>query len=266
MLGQKSFEAAWRYRTGVAVFFKKFALQGVHGHTDQQNPRKAKYGEPMDPHSSAQPLVATAADGAGNSGKGHHASWLNSVGFGGEGREDQTQLTEQQIHRAVARFARYLREERELYYPQGQALSTEAKEFFGRFFPPALLEQVRVVALAGRRVSNPSFYEEARALGLTHLPDITHKDSVTFIDALVFNERVTDRILFHALVHATQVRTLGIYLFADLFVRGFLRTKSYSMVPFKAQAFALDMRYASDKSSTFSVEDEIFRWLMTKRF
>jgi hypothetical protein len=179
---------------------------------------------------------------------------------------EQNGLTELQISGAVAGFAKYLREQRELYYPQGRRLNDETKKDLRRFFPLALLEEVRIVALLGQRVENPNFYEKARDLGFTNLPDIAHRDSVTFLDALVFNERMTERNLFHALVHATQVRTLGIYLFADLFVRGFLRTKSYSMVPLKAQAFELDLRFAANKEASFAVEDEVFRWLMEKRF
>jgi len=179
---------------------------------------------------------------------------------------EQNGLTELQVSGAVASFAKYLREQRELYYPQGRRLKDETKKDLRRFFPLALLEEVRIVALSGQRVENPHFYEKAREMGLTNLPDIAHRDSVTFLDALVFNERMTERNLFHALVHATQVRTLGIYLFADLFVRGFLRTKSYSMVPLKAQAFELDLRFAANKEASFAVDDEVFRWLMEKRF
>ncbi|HEY1481987.1 MAG TPA: hypothetical protein VGF19_04610 [Candidatus Acidoferrum sp.] len=179
---------------------------------------------------------------------------------------EQNGLTELQVSGAVAGFAKYLREQRELYYPQGRRLKDETKKDLRRFFPLALLEEVRIVALSGQRVENPHFYEKAREMGFTNLPDIAHRDSVTFLDALVFNERMTERNLFHALVHATQVRTLGIYLFADLFVRGFLRTKSYSMVPLKAQAFELDLRFAANNEASFAVEDEVFRWLMEKRF
>lgn len=252
------------------MLYRKFDSHLLHRaqeNTQQQNQGETrKYRAPSDSHSMVGPMIAAGSGDSRDREKAHHSSWLTSVGFGSDRPEDPIQLSEQQLKWAVACFARYLREEREHYYPQGQGLSADAKKFYGSYFPAPLLEQVRVVALAGRRISNPSFYQEARALGLMNLPDITHKDSVTFLDALVFNERVTDRILFHALVHATQVRTLGIYLFADLFVRGFLRTKSYSMVPLKAQAFELDMRYASDKSAIFSVEDEVFRWLMAKRY
>jgi hypothetical protein len=180
-------------------------------------------------------------------------------------RGDLAGLPEERLKQAVARFALYLREERETYYPQGRSLNEQSKRFYGRFFSMALLEQVKVVGLVGRRVENPPFYAKAREMGFANLPDVAHKDSVTFLDALVFNERITERNLFHALVHAAQVRVLGIYQFADLFVRGFLRTKSYSMVPLKAQAFELDMRFASDREGSFSVEGEVLRWLTEKR-
>lgn len=179
--------------------------------------------------------------------------------------KDLAELAEERLKQAVARFALYLRQEREAYYPQGRALNEQSKRFYGRFFSVALLEQVKVVGLVGRRVANPPFYPKAKEMGFANLPDVAHKESVTFLDTLVFNERITERNLFHALVHAAQVRVLGIYQFADLFVRGFLRTKSYSMVPLKAQAFELDMRFAADREGSFSVEEEVLRWLMENR-
>lgn len=182
-----------------------------------------------------------------------------------EPRGDLAGPADERLKQAVARFALYLRQEREAYYPQGRSLNEQSKRFYGRFFSVALLEQVKVVGLVGRRVANPPFYPKAREMGFANLPDVAHKESVTFLDALVFNERITERNLFHALVHAAQVRVLGIYQFADLFVRGFLRTKSFSMVPLKAQAFELDMRFAADREGSFSVEGEVLRWLTEKR-
>jgi hypothetical protein len=37
------------------------------------------------------------------------------------------------------------------------------------------------------------------------------------------------------------------------------------MVPLKAQAFELDMRFAADREGSFSVEGEVLRWLMENR-
>jgi hypothetical protein len=175
-------------------------------------------------------------------------------------------FSEQELAHAVAAFVKFLREERARYYPQGMPLSLKTKSFLARFFEPALLGQVRIAKMAGGRIPDPSFYEEAREKGFKNLPDLKHQSSVTFLDVVVFNEQVTERALFHALVYATQVQMLGVDRFARLFVRGFLRTKSYFMVPLKAHAFALDCQFAENRERGFSVETEVSRWLREGRY
>jgi hypothetical protein len=167
---------------------------------------------------------------------------------------------------AIRRFSTYLREERERYRPQGRSLTENERALFGPFFPQEVLDQVRVVALCGQRIENPHFYLEAMMLGLTHLPDMTHKASATFLDVIVFNEPVTSRAMFHALVHAAQVHVLGERFFSELFAREVLRVRSYSLVPMKAQAFALDVRFAAHPERAFSVEAEIRAWLDEGRY
>jgi hypothetical protein len=252
----------------VAVLYRKFVCNQSSGPQDSEQRDSSECGRQVEEENPS--LLRNSSIGQSDLQEPIVKDCVsNAIRFPALGEMKRTEnlgLEEQQINKAVARFARYLREERELYYPQGQPLSAEVKQFFRQYFPSGLLEQVRLVALAGQRMKNPSFYPQAREMGFTNLPNIAHTVSVTFLDALVFNERITERNLFHALVHATQVRTLGIYMFADLFVRGFLRMKTYSMVPLKAQAFELDMRFASNKAARFSVEDEIFRSLMEKKF
>jgi hypothetical protein len=184
----------------------------------------------------------------------------------GNSQEQKRWLGEQEELNAIDVFSKYLREGRELYYASGQPLSQEKKFSLMRFFAPVLLAQVRVVELADRRIANPVFDCEAKEARVVNLPDAAHVASVTFQDVAVFNERVTERTLFHALVHATQIQILGVQRFAELFVRGFIRTKSYSLVPVKAHAFEMDSRFAANSKVAFSVEDEIWRWLKEYRY
>jgi hypothetical protein len=134
------------------------------------------------------------------------------------------------------------------------------------YFEPALLDQVPVLELADERVANPWFYPKAREKGFHHLPDMTHKAAVTFLDVVVFNQKIGSRDLFHGLVHAAQMRVLGMTEFTQLFVRGFLRAGSYFLVPMKAHAFALDARFAANPGVRFSVEGEIHAWLQAGRY
>lgn len=181
-------------------------------------------------------------------------------------REHDGWLGEQEVDGAIDVFSKYLREGRELYYASGRTLSQDKKFSLMRFFAPVLLAQVRVVELAGRRIANPVFPCNAKETTVVNLPDVAHIASVTFQDVAVFNEEITERTLFHALVHATQIQILGVQRFAELFVRGFVRTKSYCLVPVKAHAFEMDARFAANSAVAFSVEDEVWRWLKEYRY
>lgn len=179
---------------------------------------------------------------------------------------DGSNLSEAVIQGAISRLLSYLKGERERYWPQGRYLNAESRAVFGRFFSQELLREVRVVALSGRRLTNPPFYDTARKLGIANLPDLPHTASVTFLDVIVFNEQITNRGLFHSLVHAAQVRVFGPRFFTELYVRGVMRVRSYSLAPMKAQAFALDTRFASNPEQTFSVEGEIRTWFNEARY
>jgi len=176
------------------------------------------------------------------------------------------QCQESDIQKAIQWFSEYLRSEREEYYAIGEPLDGDWRRLMDGYFEPALLDQVRVLELADERVANPWFYPKARERGLHHLPDITHKAAVTFLDVVVFNERIGSRDLFHGLVHAAQMKVLGMSEFTELFVRGFLRARSYFLAPMKAHAFGLDARFAAQPGIRFSVEHEIRQWWQTGKY
>jgi hypothetical protein len=173
---------------------------------------------------------------------------------------------EQVFQNAVAKFSFYLQLERENYFPASVPVPAEHRPALAGFYSDELLDSVRIAHPSGQRVSNPWFYSEAKAAGLTNLPDIAHKAAVTFLDVIVFNEKVTRRDLFHGLVHVAQVRALGADRFSELFVRGFLQARSYFLVPLKAHAFALDARFASASETRFAVEEEVRRWAADNRY
>jgi hypothetical protein len=123
-----------------------------------------------------------------------------------------------------------------------------------------------IVELNGSSVPNPPFYAEARALGFVNLPQVTHMDAVTFMDVIVFNQKPTDRSLFHGLVHAVQFDILGLQRYAELFVRSFVNTKFHFCVPLEAHAFSLEARFASSPEHRFDVEDQIRLWISQSRY
>jgi hypothetical protein len=165
----------------------------------------------------------------------------------------------------AARLLLYAQEQRARYWPQGQPLTTQQNAIMEIFFSPDLLAAIRIVELGGQRLPNPPFYEEAKSIGLTNLPEITHMTSTTFVDVIVFNERATERSLFHGLVHAAQFKLLGVDKYCEAFIQEFRRRNSYFNVPLETQAISLEARFAGGHAG-FSVEMDVSEWINSGRY
>jgi hypothetical protein len=177
-----------------------------------------------------------------------------------------TGLNDQQILQAVEYVSSYLRDQRERYLPSAAPLSEQHQAVMRPYFSAKLLDQVKVVELHGERLPNPPFYAEAKALGFVSLPELTHMNSLTFLDVLVFNEGVTQRSLFHALVHAVQFQVLGLQRYTELFVHSFLNTRFHFRVPIEAHAFFLESKFVRPAAESFSVEDQVHLWVKQNRY
>jgi hypothetical protein len=180
--------------------------------------------------------------------------------------EPPVPLTGERIAEAISLVSAYLRDQRELHFHSASPLTLHQKALMWPYFSPALLDQVRIVELKGDRVPNPPFYAEARALGFSNLPEITHMHSLTFLDVVVFNEKVTERCLFHGLVHAVQFEILGLERYTQLFVRSFVNTKLHFSVPLEAHAFSLESKFVGSPAHRFSVEDQVRLWFKQGRY
>lgn len=174
--------------------------------------------------------------------------------------------TEAQIAQATAWMVTYLRTQRDRYLPAAAPLSPESTFTMTPYFSAALLDRIRVIELEGARVPVPDFFAEARALGFENLPDIPHLDSVTLIDLVAFNEKLCARALFHALVHAVQIQVLGLERYAELWVRGFIRTHAAYSVPLEVHAFSLASKFLRPAPPRFSVEDDVLDWTSAHRY
>lgn len=174
--------------------------------------------------------------------------------------------TPEQIAQAVQWLSSYLREQRSQYLPATSFLSRPHKDALSGYFSVNLLDTIRIIELKGARVPAPDFFAQARALGFDQLPEISHMDSLTFVDVIVFNERLTDRALFHALVHAVQITALGLERYAELWVAGFLRTRAHFTVPLEVHAFALSERFLRPNPEKFSVEGHVQFWIDQNRY
>jgi hypothetical protein len=129
----------------------------------------------------------------------------------GEAAPEAAPVTEELIREAVGRLASYLREQREKYFQPATPLNNHFKALMWPYFSSTLLDRIRIVELNGERIPNPPFYEEYRARGFVNLPEVAHMHSLTFLDVIAFNEKVSDRTLFHGLVHAVQFEVLGLH-------------------------------------------------------
>lgn len=190
----------------------------------------------------------------------------NRVPKAEEQRELFTQGTPEQIAQAMQWLCDYLRQQREAYLPKSEPLSASQKTALSRYFRPRLLEQVRIVELEGARVPVPAFLAQVRALGFENLPDVQHMESLTFIDVIAFNELLSERALFHALVHTVQIQVLGLERYAELWVRGFLKGKALFTVPIEVHAFSLASKFLRPLAETFSVEDQVLHWAAGNRY
>lgn len=169
-------------------------------------------------------------------------------------------LPEKRIAEMVSGVAAYLRGERELYFPASEHLTSGWKKAVQPYFSKTLIDRVRTVVLKGARIPPPPFYSEAVALSSGSFPDFVHLASVTYSDVIVFHDEINPRTLFHGLVHATQMAFLGLDHYTDLYVRGFVKTRSWLAIPLEAQAYQLDARFAMPSTAPFSVEDEVKSW------
>ena len=170
----------------------------------------------------------------------------------------------EQVAQAIDWLASYLREQHEYYSPVATPLGSECKTRMRPYFSDRMLDRIRIIELRGARVRVPDFFAKVRALGFEP-PEIAHMDSVTFLDLIAFNQRLSERALFHALVHAVQIDVLGLQRYADLWVRGFLKTRTHFTVPLEVHAFSLSSRFMQP-AEELSVEDEVVRWVADGRY
>ncbi len=184
----------------------------------------------------------------------------------GTERSGAPSVNEAKLEEAVARAADSLRAQRELFRATGLPLERRRRQAMRPFFSDAVLDQVRIVSLEGKRVPNPPFYIEARAAGIKDFPDVSHLASLTFEDVLIFTGAIADRNLFHALVRVVQFQVLGPERYAELFLRGLLRTRTHASVPLQAHAFLLESEFAGNPAQPFSVEERVRLWSNQSRY
>lgn len=170
------------------------------------------------------------------------------------------QPTEQELAAILREVIANVRKREQTYLPRAMPLSEAQKSAMQPFFPRSVLEEVRVLELKEERVPNPSYHERAARRGYRLMLDFRHMPHISHPQLIIFQEKISPRLLFHALVHVVQYAVLGLETYLELYVRAFTHIGSYASVPLEVQAFRLDQRYTENPSSVFSVEDEVRQW------
>jgi hypothetical protein len=173
--------------------------------------------------------------------------------------------TPDQLAQAVEWLASYLQQQRDAYLPLCSSLNPQQKAMLQPHFFLELLNEVRVLELQGARLSPPEFFAQIRSAGFEP-PEISHMDSITFADVIVFNQHLTLRALFHALVHTAQIQILGLRRYSELWVQSFVRARTHFNVPLEIHAFTLSSRFLSAGTEKFSVEEQVLRWMQEGRY
>lgn len=164
------------------------------------------------------------------------------------------------------RMVRFLGEQQERFRPLSLPVGDDHRLAMLPFFSATLLEKVRLVKLDPQRLPQPLFLSEPQTLSITNLRELTHMSSFTFDDVVLFHGQIAVRNLFHALVHAVQFEVLGLEQYAELFVRGFFRTRSHVNVPLEVHACMLEFAFAEGPAQPFSVEEKVRIWANQGRY
>lgn len=177
-------------------------------------------------------------------------------------------LGEAQLARIIQEVAQYTGQQRQTYQCRAVPLDGHQRSAMQPFFPASSLDLTRIVVLAGERVCNPPFYPELQKMGFKpgSLPDFSLMAAITFVDTVVSHEPLTDRLLFHEIVHVVQYEMLGLQEFTAKYVRGFLTGGSYAAIPLEMNAYELEARFAAAPARPFSVADVVQRWIGADRF
>jgi hypothetical protein len=172
-------------------------------------------------------------------------------------------LSAAQINQLTDWVASYIADQRLHFYAKAKPIGSDQLNLLRPFFPEDILRGARV---ARGRASEPPFYAQLRALGISNAPPFSDMAGITFKDVIVHFEPLQPTLLFHELVHAVQYKHLGLHGFAERYVCGFLTGGSYEEIPLEKQAYSLEERFVRDPTEPFSVEADVLERIRRKQF
>ena len=158
----------------------------------------------------------------------------------------------------------WIEEMRDRYREGARPLDEAERGVMAPFFPPEILDGVRVRTLAS--LENPAFLEDfGLAPGGGLLFDVTTASALAAVDTVLAVESRVEmgtenwsEVLFHELVHLVQYRELGTRVFVASYVESMEEVGfKYSEIAHEAQALDLERRFREDPETPFSVVAEV---------
>jgi hypothetical protein len=156
--------------------------------------------------------------------------------------------------------------QRDHHRPSARVLTTTEKAALSPFFEKHTLDIVRIKGVPV--IENPAFYRDLEAKGVTPPLDFTAMEGITFVDTILISkqrhpyEPPLCPLLFHELVNVVQYAILGLPVFIDQYVRGWMDAGlDYHRIPMERDAYELQELYEAHPERRFSVEAEVKRQL-----
>ncbi len=173
-------------------------------------------------------------------------------------------FSEHEIIRYAGLTADFIKSQKEAYAPYGVPLPPDQLKPFRPYFNDFILKHTLFFQKKDGPLESPAFLEELNRKGVEF--SIANLRAITFLDVVVYFGEFESRIVFHELVHVVQYQKLGYKQFANKYVRGLLKMGKYESIPLETNAYLLDENFVKDPFQTFSVEDEIQKWINANRF
>lgn len=161
---------------------------------------------------------------------------------------------------AAPAVARYIRIQHGRLWSGAPPLPAAFAQRFAPYFDESLLAGVRIAGSASLSLPRVPYARVLGRLGF-YIPGAETIAGITFGPLIAVREsEVSERLLFHELVHVVQYRLLGTADFARRYVEGFLVSGRYEEIPLEICAAVLEDRFARG-GPPFSVETAVASWL-----
>lgn len=156
--------------------------------------------------------------------------------------------------------------QRNKYRPGARPLSSEELQEMAHFFPVATFCNVKITEVP--IIENPPFYSELQGVEIPHIIDFSKMQGITFVDTILISQAHYPKadewlpLIFHELVHVIQYQLLGIDVFIEQYIKGFIEQGfRYENISLESHAYELQKRYMKAPSMSFPVVEEVLRKL-----